>query len=470
MKGSKFITLLRTLSAEELPAFHKYLRQMHGGEKVALQVFEYVRKLYPKFEDNKKLEIDYIYQKLFGGEKQENPRKKMLDTLSDLHLWLKKFLLIEKLDNDLMTSQLLWASILEERHLQEEYSKHITRFHKDVKDLPRKDAKIYLVEMTVGYFYYQYLAQPSAKPRIEELENTLTELEICAETIRLRLACQLANIRKVQVPESVPIATVSSLTLPRVELRENSPLLELYYNIYQLIDTEKEVYYDNIAKAFFKADEFEEDELHGALSYLHNYVATQLRNGTESNITARIHELNKYAFTHGLFNSLSAGQFANIVSMACSVKDYKWATHFVEKCPVALPAEAVLLARAAITFGEKQFEEVLNMLEEVDFKGLYEIIRSRLLILRSYVELDSAKAFDYCSSFELWINGRKPKTEAVEGILATVRIIKMLIMKKQQQQKILAELEKAPLLYTKSWLREKVANYKAIYAAHKQSK
>ena len=77
MKNSKFFTLLGTLTIEEVPAFHKYLRQLHGGEKVALKVFEYARKLYPRFEDQKKLDIEYAYRKLFGTEDHKIYRGKM---------------------------------------------------------------------------------------------------------------------------------------------------------------------------------------------------------------------------------------------------------------------------------------------------------------------------------------------------------------------------------------------------------
>jgi hypothetical protein len=105
MKNLKFFALMRTLEKEEVSHFQKYLKQLHGGEDIALQVFAYARKYYTHKKHEKKLDIAYAYQKIFGEEITENTRKKMLNTLSDLYLWLKDFLLSEKMRQDAFERQ-----------------------------------------------------------------------------------------------------------------------------------------------------------------------------------------------------------------------------------------------------------------------------------------------------------------------------------------------------------------------------
>ncbi len=467
MENSKFFTLLRTLNADELPAFHKYLRQLHGGEKIALQVFEYARKSGPDFKDEKKLDIEYAYQKIFKEELSTTNRKKMLDALSDLHLWLKDFLLTKMMTPDFVGTQIVWLDILQERGLHEDYSKQLSRFYAKVKEEPKKDTKKYLVEMTAGYSYYQQLALIKSPDKITDLQACLDSLEVCAETIRMRLACQLANVKKVLASKSAPAAP--PLRLPEDRIRASSPLLELSCNIYQLIETEEEKYYNEIEKVF-KANQLDPDELHGALGYLHNYAATQIRNGKENNIE-KIHELNQLGLKNGLFKdstNLSPDQFNNIISIACSAKDYAWATSFIRDRQMVLPEDIrdhiVLLARATVNFSQGNFEQVLTSLDSIDFTGLFNNIRCKLLMLMSYVELDKDNAFEYCQKFETWLIHREPKTSAVAGVLATVRIIKMLISKKEQKEIIQNRIDLASNLYSKTWLQKKTDTYKARYA------
>ncbi len=474
MKNLRFFTFLRTLDEREIQAFHKYLKQMHGGEVIALRVFDYARKLHPDFQDAKKLEFTYAYQRIFEVDISQGSRRKMLDALSDLHLWLKEFLIADKLVRDGLENQALWLDILQERGMQDEYSKQLTRFHQKIKDGSKKDAKQYLMEMATSYSYYQQLASVRPMPDIEALQQCLDSLEACAETIRIRLACQLANAKKMRMPRS--IANVSSLIFPQAQIVERSPLLALYCNVYQLVETEQEEYYYQI-EAVFKENKLGSDELHGVLNYLHNYAATQIRNGTENNINKRIHELNQLGFEYGLFDqplNLSPEQFANIISLACLVKDYDWAVSFMEDRQTILPesmrSDIVLLARASITFAKGDFEQVLTLLHSVEFKGTHNLIRSKLLILRSYVELGKENAFEHCLSFEAWLSHRVPKTEAVTGVLASVRVIKMLIGKKEKPETVQNRIDKASNLYIRPWLQKKANDYKPSYTAPQRSK
>ena len=87
MQKLKFISLLKTLSQQELEAFHKHLKRHHPREKIALQVFEYLIKFYPNFEPKEKLRLEYAYQKILKTDfdKDDHAQKKMLNTASDLY-------------------------------------------------------------------------------------------------------------------------------------------------------------------------------------------------------------------------------------------------------------------------------------------------------------------------------------------------------------------------------------------------
>ena len=484
MQNGKFFSLLYTLNEKEVQVFHKHLKQLYGKEPISLRAFEYAKDLYLSGPQRRKPDMVHAHRRAYQSalSDQEKERKKMLkNTLNlfhDLHLRLRDFLLFEKVRDDSLESQALWLEVLQERKLQDEYSKQAARFYTETKAAPKIDAKKYLLEMTASYFQYQQLALVRPTPDTGALQQCLETLEICAETIRIKLACQLANLRKMQPPKVSTTLPAPPLELPEARIIKSSPLLALYCDIYQLIEKEEEEYFNRIQAVFVEETKrLDPDELHGALGYLHNYAAIQIRNGAENNIGKRIHELNQHGRHYGLFDrpeGMSDTQFTNIINLACSVKDYDWATSFMEEHQRALPekirADIVVLAGASIAFTEAHFERVLMLLGPIKFKHLHHTIRARSLMLRSYLELNNDDALEDCLTFESMLErNRDPRTDAVEAMLASVRIIKMFILKKEDQETILERIEKAPTLYFKPWLKKQAAEYKATYAPHKRS-
>ena len=192
MKDSKFFVLLRNLEAHEVPAFHKYLKQMHRGEDTALQIFEYARKLFPKPWDEKKLDLDYAFRKIFKSDisKQEHGRKKMLNTLSDLYLWLKDFLLSEKALRDPLTKQVLWMEILQNKRLKAGFCRSAARFYEEKNTslkISKKQNKGYLIDLAASYFQFQHLSAVRPSPDVGAMQQCLDTLETSIKIIKLKI-------------------------------------------------------------------------------------------------------------------------------------------------------------------------------------------------------------------------------------------------------------------------------------------
>ncbi|MFN0037816.1 MAG: hypothetical protein ACKVUS_22360 [Saprospiraceae bacterium] len=486
MQKLKFFTLLRTLTEKEVQAFHKQLKQLHGGEEIALRVFEYAKRLHPDFRDGKKLDMAYAYSKIFGADlaENENNRKKMLNALSDLHLWLKDFLLSEKVRLNSLESQVLWLGILQERGLGDDFSKLSARFYTEVSAYLKRDIKGFMRDMVAAYFYYQHLTWAMPLPDVGAIQQCMDTLELCTETIRLKMACEMASLKKVRPSEpTASKASPRSLEPPETHAAKSPPLLLLYREIHQLLMTEEEAHYTRLEAMLAEyADQIDPAELHGILRYMHNYAAMQIRidKGKEAVFGKKVHQLNKFGLQHDFFTqkgAMSVTEFTNIVNAACSVKDFVWANSFVAEQSRFLPddirQDTMLLANAIILFEKKHFKQTLQLLRLTEFRDIHYAIRSRALILRSYVELreDADTILDYCSSFEALLRrNRKPQTGAVEATLEFIRVLKMLLLGKADKQALLERIEQTPNLYFRTWLRAQAEGYEAKYAARKQSK
>ncbi len=480
MQTLKLFTLLRTLEKEEVSAFRKYLKQRHGGEAIAGQVFDYIRKFYPGFRDDKKLEMTYAYQQIFGSpmSAQADERKKMLNTLSDLHTYLKEFLLAEKIRDDTLESQALWLGILQERELQTEFSRQAARFYTATKAVPQKGSNSYLMEMVACYFQQQHLAVVRPKPDWNALQECLARWDTCAETIRLKMICQIANYSKVSL-SSAPDAPNPFQPLALPDTRPDDFLLWLYQNTYQLIVTEQEAYYNQLETTLAElADQLDPDELHGLIGYLHNYAATQIRKGKSAIFSLKAHQLNQLGLKHNFFiqkGILSDRQFANIVQMACTAKDFDWAASFIRDQSRFLADEvredSIRLAQAIVHYEKNEYEQARQLIGATEFRDIHHVMRSKMMILWIYrhLEEDEDKILSYCDAFKTQL-GRYPQTEAVEAVLAFVQIFRILQMERVEQSVLIERIEKAPFLYNKPRLLEEAVRYKGRYVPRKRKK
>ena len=482
MINSKFFTLLRTLQREEAQGFHRHLKQQHG-EDIALQVFEYIKRHLLDLQAEKKLEIAYAYQKVFGVVPTDNARKKMLNTLSDLHLWLKDFLLYEKVRHETVERQLLWLSILQERGLAADFSKQATRLYQKAKNAPKKKVEDFLQEQVAGHFYYQHLLWQTLLPEAREIQECLDTLDRSTEVIRLKMALELTNLKKNrpsnQISENVS-SDLNKEVSPDIQKVNSTVLLDIYREITQLLEKKEEIHFTRLEKILTEhANDLEKIELHGIIRYLHMFAAQQIRNGHEAVYDIKLHQLNQFGLQHDFFTQkgvMSATEFTNIVNVACAVEAFDWADAFVDHHEQYLPDEiskdTALLAKASILFETGEFEQSLEKVNATTSRDIHHLIRSGTLILRIYFELAyETRIEDYCNSFEVLLRRTpKPHTEAVKATIKFVRLVRALYQEKTDKQTLLDEIEPPGDLFCRKWLRAKAKHYKARSATNKRRK
>jgi len=472
MKNSKFFTLLRSLDQDEFYTFGKYLKRLHGGEDIALSVFNYAKRLFPGFEDEEKLKIACACRKIFKEAVDANSynRKKLLNALSDLHLWLKEFLLLEKVKNESFESRVLWMVILKERGLDPEFSRCAARLQADVGTMTKAGVPDYMKGMVSNYFFYYHLAHNKLSTDINALQDCGNDLDLFYAVCRLKVACEMAN-RKNQLSLEFNLEALPAVIgLSNAAFFSDHPLLQLYRNDYELIAHRQDHRYSEIeTMVATNVHKIEPEELHTILSYLHNYAIAQIRQGNEAywNMT---HQLNKFGVEHGVFTKggeMSPTQFNNMVNAACRAKDFVWVSSFIDahqkNLRESVRSDTVLLAEAIVLFEKNKYREALQRLKEVEFTDLHYAIRSKSLIIRSYYELpDSAvDIVGLCIAFESYLKrNRKPKQVAVEATINFIRIVKMLCREKATKEDIVREIEVTTPIYFKAWLLEKAAAYK----------
>lgn len=460
---SKFFSLLRTLTEEELSGFQKYLHKFHGGETTTLKVFSYCKGFHAPETDLDKIDLASAYRKLFKAEMgtQENARKKMLNPLSDLNKWLKEYLLSEKMNSESWMAKMVWMSIVQERGMHQDFSKLAVSVYQEQLSPPLSDAVACLQRIASGMFFKRHLVQHKPNPDYEALITCAESIRQSADIISLKMTCEILNNQKIRAE--------SSEKFPELPVQ---PLLRVYQMISALLASEKdEDYFQVISFLNEHLEDLGENELLTITRLLHNLAAPKIRSAEGVTWGKQVHALNKIALKKGLYTQkgvMSPTNFSNIVNLACAAQELTWAKAFVLDYAQLLPEEACAdctqLGNAMIAFEEKDFNKVLLLLKEPQFKHIQHLGRFKALKLRALYELipKHDDEIEYlCASFEIYLKrNRLESPDFVDATLSFLKLYKKLFFEKVSRQKLIQEIEATPNLYFYHWLLDKAQGYR----------
>ena len=473
MYENKLFPLLSKLSRRELGAFGKYLTRHFTRQDIPTKVFLYVREFYPAFS-KADLNPEAIHEQLFSQEPFN--RMKVLNAYSDIYQQLRDFLLIEHVRKGPFDARYAWISILKERGLEQAARQEATYLRTDVEALPKKDTTDYLKSIE-AYYYFTYLTDlDRRKPDLEALQGYVQNLDIYYAICRLKAACEILNINR-QSGKSMSLAILPGVLDMIADAPETQdPLLLCYRAVYQLLYTGEEQYFAR-AEALLSEyiDHISTADLHIIVSYLHNYATPKIREG-EKSILWKIHRINCLSLDYNVFSmpgSMSSSQFNNIVYMACTLKEFKWAERFILKQRNYLDEDirdvTVELAKATFYFEQKQFDQALICLQSAPFREEHHVLRASLLTIMAYYEITPEHPLldNACNNAEQYFYRLKNSLPApADAALKFVRIVRLLLKSQKSRSAILEIINQPGQLASRDWLLEKTGQYKPKYIGH----
>lgn len=449
------------LNEAEVAGFGKYLRKEYAREGNALSVYQYYRRFYPGKEHPEKLDISYAFHKIYGVEIGAGlgDRKKLWNAFSKLYLWLKDFLVLEKLSSDRYTSDVLWLKVLSEKGLTAEYSKETTKANK-TKYQPIFSVETCQQQIELGLHFKQQLVQRSPLPDDTLLKSCLLSIKEHADFISLKMYCEWLN----------HINTRPSKEKTHAPVKIAEPLTLIYHQILTMIETGEVECYSTIEKMLYDhLDRIPSEESNNILRYLHNFAGKMMREGDPMVWVKKLHELNKRLLEKGILivqNRIPPSNFLNIVNVACSASDFDWASGFIAKYAPYLPqkvrAENVLMAEANIAFERKDFRAVLELTGKPQFRDLGHVIRSRTLHLRAMYELGMDVTNDFEAFYTYLQRHRYPEAKNKEATIAFMIVFKMLLEAKVSRKELIEALDSNAQILMRGWLKEKIQTYQSV--------
>lgn len=468
MKNSQLVQLLQQLSAKEIADFSLYLKAQRPRSLLLRQTFDYLRKLYPDFSSSKHLDTEFAKTKLLPPEA---PRKRLLNLLAELHQLLKDFLVWQQLKQNEFAYDFALLEQYKSRKMDKAFFQFADRLIQKYEEQQQRSIWSYLQLMMLYRNKFFHPNSPKLNPEDPLPQKSLALLNQFYQGARIRLATELLNREKILHSPALP----STMDEPRTAFPpDESPLIQLYTQVYQLEKEQHEEVFFELKERFFTVvakQELSIDDQYFIFLHLINYASAQIKLGKQ-NFLEEAFSIYHFGLQYPILEQgqyFTPTNFSNIVNLACRLKQFEWTRYFIQAYQQHLPVEvresAAQISFAMIHFEEGNFEQTLEELQDITYADAFYDLRARSLRLRCFVELEESTALilHYCRSFEQFIRrNKKIKGNNAEATANFIQLIRELVRQRSTKSQLEEMLAAKQPLFFKSWLSKKIHSYKRI--------
>ncbi|MEM8908188.1 MAG: hypothetical protein AAGD05_10120, partial [Bacteroidota bacterium] len=164
---------------------------------------------------------------------------------------------------------------------------------------------------------------------------------------------------------------------------------------------------------------------------------------------------------------LAPGNYKNIITIGLMVREFDWAENFIQNYTHRLPKANQDNDRnynlAKVYFFTGQYEKVIEQLREVEYKNLDYSLGGKLMLLKTYYELQEYRALDsMMDSFRIYLRrNRIISREVKQQYMNVLRFVKKLALTAPYDKKSIAKIKEqinnCKALADKQWILQKVA-------------
>ncbi len=470
MESTRIYKVLKLLSIPQLNRFLKFIKSPYHNvnvsiERLAVYIIEYLK-------DNKKLEDKEIIWRGLAAKKEFSDLR-FRKLCNDLLERLEKFLILENLErNQIQQSNLLLDSIRKNRYeiLAE---KHISKSSKEISREIDQSSDYYLqryfYEKTIQNLKSNYEKKVDLKKgKLRSYDQLSKNLDAFYVIEKLRLATDLQTWKKMyKSDESIDLG-VSLNILDQYQF-DNIPSVEIYRSMYNLYkdESDTESYFKLKEKAQHNINSFPKDEQREIFDVLVSYCIKWVNKGDMD-----FHKETLLIYDWGIDQEitlnkgkLSPTSFRNYVVIGLRVGEFDKVEEFIKTNSLLLNDEhkenAVNFNLARVSFYRKNFNEVLEYLNQVNYEDIWYNVNSRTLLLATYYELHEWDTLDSnIDTFSTFLRRERSlgdaKRKSYKSFVNYLKKLQNSSYKRSKlldlQQKIIADKN----VTTKQWLLEKI--------------
>ena len=473
----KVFKLLSALSKDELKLLRKAVQSPFlNTNKSVIQLFELLRKQHPEFEDTMVAKRK-LFKRLFPKEAYYDHKLRRL--FFELTKIIEQLLLQLHHEANPFERRKQLATIYNERGIDALFQKETNDLLTELEAETPKSMEHYQDELellTTKYFHPTH-------DKYKLVDDTLKKADECLDTyfILNKLRLTIALIARTQIlNETYNYRFLDSIKKEWQQgFQTDNLLVNLYLQAVNLMTNFEDIDFTQFEKELF--EQITQFELLDQKFLFDAGLSVAHRRKRESEEEKYEHvplKWLRFGLKYDLLmdaDIMPESKFANIIIGGCHAGEYDWVKNFMDTYSSNLKVtnleSTLLYYHGVISFLQKDWDKTLELLNLSAKKAIYPP-RIRTILVRTLFEkfllddsyLDSLLA--NLQSFEVYIRRDKYFVEGrLDSHLKFVQLLRLLAKKifaKQKKETIKQWFNKAitdtPLIQSKKWLMEKIAN------------
>jgi hypothetical protein len=469
MISDKLLSMLQTLSKVERNRFRKYLLSPYLNDQPDLCVFFDAADKALRDGTFAELERQQVWQKLYPNKPYNDAQMRRLS--SDLNQKALSFLSAEARQQNPLTEALDMQRLLAKPELK----KHLAGIERNISrlldEVPGQSTEYYLAHFNLHNNTLNKASKHlSSTGYAEKLASADFFLECFYLTQKLELYIGWLLYQGSRVAEKrldLPPQVWENLDSKRFE---NVPLLSVYWQVVNCLkEPEVESHFQNLLESLEANSAYlTKTDLRKCYFITQNYCALKINQGKPEYYQAVFEIFKKIIQLEILLedNNLSEGIFKNIVTAGLGVGEYEWTERFIEEYARHLPSGIRENARtfnlSYLYFHQKRYQNVIELLQNVEYSDVTYVLGSKLILIQTYYELQEVFVMDsLIDSFRIFIRRNKVlsknlKREYINYLSFVKKLADLRILGQKATETFKGKIQASSSSTSKKWLLEKI--------------
>ncbi|CAA6815937.1 MAG: Unknown protein [uncultured Aureispira sp.] len=461
MINSRLIRLYQTLSNKELRVLKNWVRSpIHNKHQDSIKVFDFLasRRIISKTTVQKKRLFTYLYPS------QKYSEAKLSYLMNYALELLKKFIgYYEAVLDDFDCNKKL-IQTLQKRNLHQLARLELEKLGHKVDSIATRNAKtsLHLFEIEENKFELKGTQNRSIQTNLPKIFNNLTDFYSLST---LKYACTASSHKNI-TPQDYNIRLLDAILVDAAASKH--PVILLYYNIYQSLETKEHSHYFETAEKLFLEHYqlLNKQEQNEVLLLLINYCIKRL-NTNEKSFVKKGFEWYRWGLEQAVLMQgyLSRFAYLNIVGLGLKLEEFSWVAQFIPTYVHFLPQQFQEnyqhYTTAKLFFKQKEYTKAQQLLTQIEYDDIFLNLDSKTMLLEIYYEEKSWDSLEaLLVSFSRYLQRKQViayHKKVYKNIISLTR--KLIYIKpydKAAKKALLEEIKTTNPLAERDWLLQQI--------------
>lgn len=479
MLGSKIKQILKSFDKREMTRFCEFVHSPYYNkhEKV-MELISLFNEHFPDL-DGDECSPKSLFQSLFPGEAFEKNKLSVVFTYAQR--LLEDYLSLEKFQGREHWRAIFLLENLRQRKIYSLYEKRLKKVSKNVEHQTlsnRTQLFDHYLLSAEKYDYYDGIGKRQKDFSFQEKQNALDYFYLAE---KFKDACEKqvrSKILNVDYRSRLMEATLAEIEQHQEEYSE-IPGIYMYYKTYLMLSREGELQYYFDAYQFLVDHEksFLRGELIQLYNYLQNYCIEKINEG-RADFLKEVFKLYQLQLQNGLLiedGYLSEWHYKNIVTTGIRLNELAWVHEFIEQYKQRMHPKsqenAYRFNLASYYHASGQYDQVLDLLTQVEYSDQRYNLGAKALLLRTYYEIDELEPLvSLTDSFRQYLLRNKLMSDGMrKGYYNLFKITKRCALirsnrnyysadrYRKELKQVEKQLKNTPVIFNRSWLEGKLS-------------